>query len=89
MKDPTDLPQRRLRHWQATRRLTAALLLFWAGLSFGLVYQARALNFMFFGWPFSFWAAAQGLLLVYLALIAVYAARMGRLDRLYGLDEQD
>jgi len=89
MQDEPDLLQRRRRHWQATRWLTAALLLVWAGLTFGLVYRARALNFMFFGWPFSFWASAQGLMLVYLALIGVYSACMGRLDRQQDLDERD
>jgi putative solute:sodium symporter small subunit len=38
------------------------------------------LGFGFFGWPFSFWVAAQGALLVFLAIIGVYAWVMNRMD---------
>jgi putative solute:sodium symporter small subunit len=33
------------------------------------------------GWPFSFWVAAQGGVLVYVAITWVYARRMARLER--------
>ena len=35
---------------------------------------------MFWGWPLSFWVAAQGALLVYMGLVVAYALRMGRID---------
>jgi putative solute:sodium symporter small subunit len=71
------------------RRWTLGLLTVWAGVTFGIAYDARALQFAFFGWPFSFWVAAQGALLVYLLLVGVYAWVMRRLDEAYGFDEQD
>ena len=43
----------------------------------------------FFGWPFSFWMGAQGALIVYVALIWYYARTMNRLDREYGVDEEE
>jgi putative solute:sodium symporter small subunit len=43
--------------------------------------QARDLDFAFFGWPFSFWVAAQGGVIVFVVLLAVYARRMARNDR--------
>jgi putative solute:sodium symporter small subunit len=61
-------------------RLTAALLLLWFGVTFGIAFFARDLDFDFFGWPFSFWVASQGALLVYLLLVGVYALAMQRLD---------
>ncbi len=76
-------------HWQRVRRWTGWLLLIWALVSFGLTWHARALSFSFFGWPFSFWVAAQGAMLVYLALVVIYAWAMHRLDEEYGLDEED
>jgi len=70
----------RLLYWQRTRRLTAWLLLVWAGVSFGLIYFSRQLSFPFFGWPFNFWVASQGALLVFLLIVIYYAYAMRRLD---------
>ncbi|WP_307730754.1 DUF4212 domain-containing protein [Pseudoduganella chitinolytica] len=71
-------------HWRATRRLTAALLLAWLMTGFFAVFFARELaGLTIFGWPLSFYLAAQGASLVYLALIGLYARRMRRLDREY------
>jgi putative solute:sodium symporter small subunit len=67
-------------YWVRTRRLTLILLLVWALATFCGIYFARELSFSFFGWPFSFWFAAQGALLLYFALIAYYAYAMRKLD---------
>lgn len=85
--DPHPNPHRR--HWIQTRRLTAALLLVWFGASFGSTYWARDLDFVFLGWPFSFWMAAQGSLIVYGLIIGVYAWAMHRLDRRHGVQEPE
>jgi putative solute:sodium symporter small subunit len=77
------------RHWRANLRLTAALLLVWFTLSFGAVFFARELGAGFFGWPFSFWVAAQGALLVYLLLVWLYSHALNRLDHEHGLAEDD
>ena len=72
----------RYRHWRRTRRLTVLLLAVWFVTSFGTVFFARELAAMsVFGWPLSFYLAAQGASLIYLAILAVYALRMRRLDR--------
>ena len=74
-------PDARARHWRRTQRLTAALLAIWFVVGFVVTWFARDLDFQFFGWPFSFWVAAQGATLVFVVLLAVYAAWMARLDR--------
>jgi len=51
------------------------------GVTFVPAYFARELDFRFFGWPFSFWAAAQGGVLVYGVIAAFYAGFMDRQDR--------
>lgn len=69
-------------YWRATRRLTAILLLAWIATGFLAVFFARELaDLTIFGWPLSFYLAAQGASLVYLAIIGIYAWRMRRLDR--------
>ena len=71
-------------HWRKTRKMTAILLALWFCTSFGTVFFARELSTLtLFGWPMSFYLAAQGCALIYLAVIAFYAWRMRRLDRQY------
>jgi len=86
---PDSLSQRRQAYWLRTRRLTGALLVLWLIFGLGVHYFARELSFSFMGWPFSFWLAAQGSLLVFALLIAFYAWAMERLDAAHGLKEPD
>ena len=79
--NPDALRDARARHWRRTLRLTGALLLVWFLVGFVVTWFARDLDFPFFGWPFSFWVAAQGGILVFVALLVVYARRMARNDR--------
>ena len=65
-------------HWP----LKAVLLTVWALASFGVCYFARDLQFLVAGWPFGFWMAAQGAVLVFLAIVVVHAWAMNRYDRL-------
>lgn len=68
-------------YWRSNLRVTALLLLVWFIVTFGVSFFARELNFRFLGWPFSFWVAAQGALLVYGLIIAFYAWYMNRLEQ--------
>lgn len=68
-------------HWQSTRKLTLCLLLIWFFLTFGVIYFARELaTITLFGWPLSFYMAAQGLALIFLVLVAVYTRQMQTID---------
>ncbi len=60
----------------------------WFGVTFGVAFFARELSFRFFGWPFSFWVASQGALIVFALIVWVYAHVMDRLDQAHGLDEE-
>ena len=69
-------------YWRSTLRLTAILLLAWIATGFLAVFFARELaDLTLFGWPLSFYLAAQGASLAYLAIVGIYAWRMRRLDR--------
>ena len=71
-------------YWQDTCRLTGALVALWFVLTFGTIFFARELSGLrFFGWPLSFYLLAQGVILLYAVLIAFYAWRMEKLERLY------
>jgi putative solute:sodium symporter small subunit len=81
------LTSRHQEYWRKNLRITAFLLSIWFFVTFVLVFFARDLDFKFFGWPFSFWIAAQGALVVYCAIIYFYARYMNKLDREYGVAE--
>ena len=79
--------ERHRQYWQKNLRITGILLAIWFFVTFVLGYFARDLNFNFFGWPFSFWVAGQGALIVYVAIIGYYAYYMNRLDNEFGVAE--
>jgi putative solute:sodium symporter small subunit len=85
---PTDSDNAR-RYWQRNLRITGALLGLWFVVTFVATFFARELSFNFFGWPFSFWLASQGSLVVYLAIVWWYARRIDALDREHGVAEDD
>ena len=79
--------ERHRRYWQKNLRITGILLAIWFVVTFVVGYFARELNFTFFGWPFSFWVAGQGALVVYVVIIGFYAYYMNRLDQEFGVAE--
>ena len=70
-------------------RLHGVLLALWFVASFGVQFFARDLQFRFFGWPFSFWVASQGALVVYVLIIWYYARYMNKLDQEFGVAEEE
>ena len=77
------------RYWQKNLRITAILLAIWFFVTYVIGYLARDLSFTFFGWPFSFWVASQGSLVVYVIIIWYYARYMNKLDQEHGVAEED
>jgi putative solute:sodium symporter small subunit len=77
------------RHWRRRLRITALLLMAWFVVTFGVTYFARELGDAVLGWPLSFWMTAQGTVLVYVALVWVYARLMARLDAEFDVAEGD
>jgi putative solute:sodium symporter small subunit len=76
-------------YWRKNLNITAWLLALWFVVTFVITFFARDLSFNFFGWPFSFWVASQGSLLVYLFVIWCYAHTMNKLDQEHGVAEAE
>jgi putative solute:sodium symporter small subunit len=74
-------------YWGKNLRITGLLLALWFFVTFVVLFFSRDLTFSFFGWPFSFWVAAQGALIVYCLIIWYYARYMNKLDEEYGVSE--
>lgn len=80
--------ERHQRYWRSNLRMTAMLLAIWFVATFVVSWFARELQSpIMLGFPFSFFMAAQGALLIYLLLVGYYAWRMGKLDAKYGMGE--
>lgn len=76
-------------YWRANLRLIAVLLTIWALVSygFGILFVERLNQWTIGELPLGFWFAQQGSIYVFVILIFVYAWRMDRLDRKYGVAE--
>lgn len=77
-------------YWRANLRLVAVCLAVWFTVSFGFgVLLADVLNQVpLGGFQLGFWFAQQGSIYVFLALIAVYAVGMAKIDRKHGVEEE-
>ena len=75
------LPAAALR--QKVRRLTVACILLWLVVTLVPVGVARS-GLTWGTWPVDFWMAAQGSVLMYLVLVALYAWLVNRWERQAG-----
>jgi putative solute:sodium symporter small subunit len=82
------LTEKHREYWHRNLVITGVLLLIWFVVTFVMGYFAIPLaQITFFGWPLSFYMAAQGSLIVYVVLIWVYARYMNKLDTEYDVHE--
>jgi putative solute:sodium symporter small subunit len=73
-------PEAQERHDPRVLALKAGLLALWAVVSFGFTFFARDLQFRIGPWPFDYWMAAQGAVLIFIGIIVAYAVVMKRLS---------
>lgn len=78
-------------YWRANLRVISALLAVWFLVSFGFgILLVEPLNRVsFFGFKLGFWWAQQGAIFVFVVLIFVYAWLMKRLDRRFGVSDDE
>ncbi len=84
------LTQKHQEYWRRNLNLTIVLLVIWFVSTFVVAFFARPLaEIVIFGWPLSFYMAAQGSLIIYLVIIFIYARSMKKLDEEYGVAEEE
>lgn len=76
------------RYWKKNLTIMAILLLIWAaaGLGAGILFADTLNDFALGGIPLGFWFAQQGSIIVFVALVLVYAILLNRLDRQHHID---
>ena len=75
------LTEKHIDYWHKNLVLTTILLVIWFLVTYVMAWFARPLaEINFFGWPLSFYMAAQGSLIIYVILIGVYAWKMRQND---------
>ncbi|MFT3733523.1 MAG: DUF4212 domain-containing protein [Rhodocyclaceae bacterium] len=69
-------------YWQRNRVITVLLLGVWASATLVVAIFAPDFNrHSFLGFPLGFYFAAQGVLVLYLVIVGLYAWYMNRFDR--------
>ncbi len=78
-------------YWRANLVLVSCLLSVWFLVSFvcGILIVDYLDQFQLFGFKLGFWFSQQGSIVCFVVLIFVYVWCMNRLDRKFGVDEED
>lgn len=85
-----ELTEKHQEYWRKNLVITAILLSIWFVVTFVEAWFARDLNnISFLGFPLGFYMSAQGSLIIYVAIIGFYAWYMNKLDREYGVEEEE
>lgn len=86
-------PEQRAAYWARNIRLLTTLLLIWAAASFGCGVLLRdwldQWTLPGSAFPLGFWFAQQGSIVTFVILVFVYAWRMNKLDREFGVREDE
>ena len=82
---------RRKEYWRRNLRLVAILLTIWFLVSYGcgILFVDELNKIRMGGFKLGFWFAQQGAIYVFVALIFVYVWRMNKLDKEFGVEEDD
>jgi putative solute:sodium symporter small subunit len=89
MAQGQDIDQKtREAYWRETSRITWIILILWfVSWVLPLALHGPLNKIVIFGFPLSFWFAGQGSLAFFIVLIVWYAVHMNKLDRKYGVQE--
>ncbi|HRE19472.1 MAG TPA: DUF4212 domain-containing protein [Rhabdaerophilum sp.] len=77
-------------HWKKTSSLMITMMVLWAIFSFGIHMFVNQLNAIkIAGFPLGFYMAAQGSLIVFVAMLFWFAKAQDKIDRECGVAEEE
>jgi len=76
-------------YWKAVLALIRNVLIVWFIVSygFGILLAPMLNNIHLGGYPLGFWFAQQGSMYIFVALIFIYAKKMGKIDQKFDVHE--
>ena len=78
----------RVRYWEKTRNLMIIMMVLWAIFSFFIhMFVGSLNNIVIFGFPLGFYMAAQGSLIVFVAMLFWFARKQNAIDIEHGVAE--
>ena len=84
-----EITEKHKEYWQKNLRLTGILLFIWFATTFVIGYYAKELStFSIFGWPFSFYMAAQGSLIAFVVMCFWNASAQNKIDEEFGVSDE-
>lgn len=86
------MPERDLKgYWNKNLKYLGVLLFIWFMVSygFGILFAPWLNDFRMGGFKLGFWFSQQGSIYVFVLLIFVYVYLMNKLDKEYGVNEED
>ena len=90
--DQASLRAREEAHWQKTTRLMLTHLGIWFFFGYVIhmfVVPLNKITIPILGFPLGFYMAAQGSLIVFVVMLFVFAKQQNRIDREFGMAEED
>ena len=78
-------------YWHAILKMLAVFLTIWAVVTFlvSIIFVESLNTVSIGGYPLGFWFAQQGSIYIYIALIFIYIAVIGRIDKKYDVHENE
>ena len=92
MADSTSMKEREEAHWAKTSRLMFTHLGVWFFFGFVIHMFVKPLNNIIIpilGFPLGFYMAAQGSLIVFVVMLFVFARQQNKIDREFGVAEDE
>ncbi|MBK8458075.1 MAG: DUF4212 domain-containing protein [Phyllobacteriaceae bacterium] len=78
----------RVRYWEKTRNLMIIMMVLWAIFSFFIhMFVGSLNNIVILGFPLGFYMAAQGSLIVFVAMLFWFARKQNAIDVEHGVAE--
>ncbi|MBL6764566.1 MAG: DUF4212 domain-containing protein [Verrucomicrobiae bacterium] len=76
-------------YWKANIRLVLILLAIWfvVGCVLSILLVDQLNKFTVAGFPVGFWFSQQGSILIFIVLVYIYASRLQKLDREFGVED--
>jgi putative solute:sodium symporter small subunit len=89
-QEHTSRQQRLDSYWRANARLISVLVVIWFAVAYIPPLIVQQLNqFVILGFPLGYYMGSQGALIVFVILSVYYAWRAERLDRTYGIIDDE